>query len=159
MGMKKILWLEDQTENFNAYQSTIFRSGILLDAVQSISDAEKKIREQNDNYSVLIFDIKVLPGKDPRWIACDDQKRKETPDFDSYLGLEFLNSLFQSPKARVIIYPPIRIDPKKVIVLSVVCDRKEEILSLGIPEYQILYKASCNPQNLLSMIKNIMEKK
>ncbi len=155
--IKKVLWLEDQSENFYAYQSTLFRAGILLDTVKSVSDAEKKIKEENENYGVFIFDIRVLAGDDPKWIEFEARKHKERPFDDSYLGLEFMHSLFRSPQANVIVDPSIRIDSKKVIVFSVVSTRNDEIHSLGIPEYQILYKASASPQDMLRIIQNIIK--
>lgn len=155
MEIKKILWLEDEGENFSAYRSTLFRAGYLVDVVESISDAIKKLREEN--YVAVIFDIKVLPGDDPGWIALDQQKLKENPD--SYLGLELMCSLFKPEKANVPINPPIRLDPKKVIVFSVVFDKGEEIASFGIPDYQRLYKSSTDPKTLLKVIESIQNRK
>lgn len=155
--LKKVLWLEDQSENFNAYQSALFRAGILLDTVTSVSDTEKKIKEGKDNYGVFIFDIRVPAGDNPKWIEFESQKHEEKLFGDSYLGLELMHSLFRSPHAKVTIDPSIRIDPKKVIVFSVVSTRNDEIHSLGIPEYQILYKASASPQDMLRIIQNIIK--
>ena len=151
MKVKKVFWLEDQFKDFSAYKSTLFRAGYAVDTVGSVSEAVEKLR--NDNYIAVIFDIKVLPGSDSQWIALDKEKRKEKPD--SYLGLELLRSLLKPEIARVKVEPPIKIDPKKIIVLSVVFDRAEAISSLGIPGYQILYKATSNPKHIVQMIKNM----
>lgn len=155
--LKKVLWLEDQSDNFNAYQSALFRSRILLDTVTSVSEAEKKIKEEKESYGVFIFDIRVPAGDDPKWIEFEARKHKEKPFDDSYLGLEFMHSLFRSPLAKVNIDPFIRIDPKRVIAFSVVSTRTDEIHSLGIPEYQILYKASATPRDMLHIIQNILK--
>jgi hypothetical protein len=153
MDIPKILWLEDQHEDFDAYKSALFRSGFLVDYVKSVSEAEKKLREEN--HIAVIFDIKVLPGDDEKWIQFDNQEKEKNPDFDSYLGLELLRSLFNSPKARVIIEPPIKINPEKVIVFSVVYDKTEEILSFGVPGDQIVYKSNGDLNTLPRLIKGI----
>jgi hypothetical protein len=153
MKVKKVFWLEDQFKDFSAYKSTLFRAGYVVDTVRSVSEAVKKLRKQD--YIAVIFDIKVLPGDDPKWIELDEKKMQENPDSDSYLGLELLRSLLNPGKANIKIDPPIKIDPKKIIVLSVVFDRTDEIVSLGIPGYQVLYKASSDPKHLVQMIKNM----
>jgi hypothetical protein len=153
MDIPKILWLEDQHEDFDAYKSALFRSGYLVDYVKSVSETEKKLQEED--YIAVIFDIKVLPGDDEKWIQLDKQEREKNPDFDSYLGLELLRSLFDSPKARVIIEHPIQIDPGKVIVFSVVYDKTDELLSLGIPNNQIIYKSNGDINTLPQLIKKI----
>ena len=153
MDIPKILWLEDQHEDFDAYKSALFRSGYLVDYVKSVSEAEKKLREEN--YIAVIFDIKVLPGDDKKWKQLDEQERRKNPDFDTYLGLELLRSLFHSPKAKVIIDPPTAIDPKKIIVFSVVYDKTEEITALGIPGKQIIYKSNGDLNTLPNLINKI----
>jgi hypothetical protein len=153
MKIKKILWLEDQYEAFSAYRSALFRSGYLVDFVKSVSEAEKKIKEKN--YIAYIFDIKVLPGDTEEWINLDKKKREENPNFDSNLGLELLRSLFHSEKARVKIDPPIELDPRKVVVFSVVYDKTEEISSFGIPGDQIIYKSNADLNTLPRLIKKI----
>jgi CheY-like chemotaxis protein len=153
MKVKKVFWLEDQFKDFGAYKSKLFMGGYVVDTVSSVSEAVKKLRKQD--YIAVIFDIKVLPGDDKKWLELDEKKLKENPDSDSYLGLELLRSLLNPEIANVKINPPIKIDPKKIIVLSVVFDRTEEITSLGIPGYQVLYKATSDPKHLLQMIKNM----
>jgi hypothetical protein len=151
----KILWLEDQHEDFDAYKSALFRSGYLVDEVKSVSEAEKKLREED--YLAVIFDIKVLPGDEPKWMELDETKRKDNPHFDSYLGMELLYSLFNSSKASVSIDPPISIDPGRIIVFSVVYDKAEEISALGIPEDQIIYKSSSDLFTLPKLIVKIRD--
>jgi hypothetical protein len=153
MDIPKILWLEDQHEDFDAYKSALFRSGYLVDYVKSVSETEKKLQEED--YVAVIFDIKVLPGDDEKWIQFDKQEREKNPDFDSYLGLELLRSLFDPQKARVIIDPPIKIDPGKVIVFSVVYDKTDELLALKIPNNQIIYKSNGDINTLPQLIKRI----
>ncbi|MCK5057493.1 MAG: hypothetical protein KAT34_12595 [Candidatus Aminicenantes bacterium] len=153
MEIKKILWLEDQYEDFSAYRSALFRSGYLIDFVKSVSEAEEKIREKK--YTAYIFDIKVLPGDTEEWSTLDIKKREGNPNFDSNLGLELLRSLFNSKKARVKLDPPIKINPQKVIVFSVVYDEAEEISSFGIPEEQIVNKSAADLTTLPELIKKI----
>ena len=153
MEEDKILWLEDQHEDFDAYKSALFRSGYLVDSVRSVSEAEKKLRQED--YLAIILDIKVLPGDDPKWRELDESKRKKNPNFDSYLGMELLHSLFNSPKARVNIDPPISIHPGRIIIFSVVYDKTEEISALGIPEDQIIYKSSSDLSTLPQLIEKV----
>ncbi len=155
MGLKKILWLEDQLEDFRPYLSALFRSGYIVDPVQSVSDVLKKLREEK--YLVVIFDIKVLPGDDEQWIELDNRKRVANPYFDSYLGLELMYSLFNPSKAKIKIEPPVQVDPKKVIVFSVVFDKTDEISSFGIPGDQIIYKSNSDLSTLPLLIKRIEE--
>ena len=153
MPIKKILWLEDQYEDFSAYRSTLFRAGYLVDFTPSVSEAAKKIRE--NDYIAYIFDIKVLPGDDPEWTELDKKKREKNPKFDSYLGLELLYSLFKTGEAKVKLNPPIEIDPRKIIVFSVVYDKSQEISSFGIPGDQIVYKSASDLKTLPRLIKKI----
>lgn len=153
MEILKILWLEDQYEDFDAYRSALFRADYLVDNVKSVSEAEKKLRE--DDYIAVIFDIKVLPGDDPKWIEIDKKIRKENPYFDSNLGFELLRSIFKPYEALVKLTPPIEIDPKKIIIFSVVFDKSEEISSFGIPVDQIVYKGESDLTTLPRLIKKI----
>ncbi len=157
MEIKKIFWLEDQFEDFSAYRSALFRDGYIVDFVASVSEAVRKIRE--NKYIAYIFDIKVLAGDEEEWIELDKKKRKENPNYDSYLGLELLYSLFVPHAAKVKIDPPIKIDPKKIIVFSVVYNIAKEISSLGIPGDQTLYKSASNLNTLPRLINKINTEK
>lgn len=153
MTRNKILWLEDEFKDFAAYLSALFRAGYLVDKVRSVSDAVKKLR--TNEYLAAIFDIKVIPGKSDEWIEIDQIKRQEQPDFDTALGFELLQSLFNPTKARVKLNPPLTFNPKQVIVFSVVYDKVKEISSLGIPKDQIIYKANSNLDTLPRLIQKI----
>lgn len=160
MNIKKILWLEDQYEDFAAYRCALFSAGYMVDPVESVSEAEEKIRQER-NYIAYIFDIKVLPGDDEKWREFDKNKRDENPDFDPYLGLELLKSLFEKDREKVNVHlkPPVKINAKKVIVFSVVYDRSKEINELGVPEGQILYKAACDLDSIPEVISKKIETK
>ena len=153
MEIKRILWLEDQNEDFSAFRSTLFRNGYIVEFIKSVSEAEKKISESD--YIAYIFDIKVLPGENPEWINLDKKKKDEDPNFESYLGLELLRSLFNSEKAQAKIDSSARIDPKKVIVFSIVYDKVQELSSFGIPVEQIVNKSSADLNTLPELIKKI----
>jgi hypothetical protein len=156
MDFKKILWLEDQYEDFVAYRSALYRSGRITDRVRSVSETVKNLREDNE-YTAVIFDIKVLPGNDPEWIELDKQQREANPDYDSYLGLELLRALFDPDRAKVKLDPPIKLSPKKMIVFSVVYDKPDEITAMGIPAHQIIYKAHSDLKTLPKLIERIEE--
>lgn len=154
MDEDMVLWLEDQRDDFLAYSSALFRAGYKVDTVRSVTDAVRKLREKK--YIATIFDIKVLAGDDETWINLDKKKLVENPDIDSYLGLELLRALFKSRKARVELSPPVEIDPQKVIVMSVVHDRVDEIVSFGVPREQVIYKAVSNMKTLPQLIGKIL---
>lgn len=155
MRKNRVLWLEDQAEGLKAYRKTLLKAGLLVDNVKSVSDAVAKLREKD--YAAVICDIKVLPGKDKVWIELDETKRTESPNVDSILGLELLRSLFNPGNARVKLSPPVEINPKRVIILSVVYDEVDEIMSLGVPGDQIIYKSDWNFSTLPRLIKKIQD--
>lgn len=159
MGIKKILWLEDQYEDFTTYRSPLFRNGYIVKSAQSVSDMEKKI--EKDDYIAYIFDIKVLPGDDEKWLELDVRKRNKKPHFDSYLGLELLRSLFKPDEAELKLDPPIEVDPKKIIVFSVVNaeEVRDELISFDIPEEQIVYKSESTIRTLPALLKKIQNEK
>ncbi len=160
MGLKKVFWLEDQCEDLDLYRSTLFREGMQLDIVKSISEAITKLKEGKNSYIAFIFDIKVRPGKNKQWVDLDKTKREENPDSDSYLGLELLYSLFKQEQTRVKLKPSIHIDPKKVIVFSAVNVHElvDQVSSMGIPANHVLSKSSKDAKTLLNMIQYIMGK-
>lgn len=162
METKIILWLEDQFEDFAPYRSALYRAGYLVEFVPSVSGAIQKLRE--DNYTAIVLDIKVLPGEDNEWIKLDQKIREENPDSDPYLGLLLLRSLFpdkiedKHKKSEIIkLVPPIRINPKKIIVFSVVYTKITEIRSFGIPVDQIIYKSASDTMTLPKLVKKISE--
>ena len=157
MDFKRILWLEDQCEDFTAYRSALYRSGRVTDRVRSVSEAVKKLREHGKEYTAVIFDLKVLPGSDPEWIDFDRRQKKTDPHHDPYLGLELLRSLFAPDRAGVELNPPIQISPKKMIVFSVVFGKMQEIAAMGVPEDRIVYKADSDLNTLPGLIDKIEE--
>lgn len=155
MDFKRILWLEDQSEDFTAYRSALYRSGRVTDRVRSVSEAVKKLRENGKEYTTVIFDLKVLPGSDPEWIDFDRRQKKADPHQDPCLGLELLRSLFTPDRAGVKLTPPIQISPKKMIVFSAVPGKTQEIAAMGIPEDRIIYKADSDLNTLPDLIEKI----
>lgn len=153
MEMKKVLWLEDQYEDFSAFRSRLFIADYWVDCVRSASEAVEKLR--NEQFLAAIFDIKVLPGEAQEWIDLDKQKRKENPDFDPNLGFELLKSIFTPNRAEVKVNPPIKLNPHKVIIFSVVYDKTDELSAMGIPADQIIYKANSDLDTLPKLIKKI----
>ncbi len=154
MEIKEVLWLEDQYEELSAYRGALFRAGYIVEPVESVSEAEEKLKEE-DRYVAYIFDIKVLPGNHDDWRKLDVKRRTEDPDFDPYLGLELLKTLLDRDDAEV--KRDIRIDANKVIVFSVVYDKKSDIEEMGVPEKQILYKAACDLTTIPKLIRDRIE--
>lgn len=157
MELKNVLWLEDQFDDFGAYLGRLFMAGYWVDCVKSVSEAIQRLRE--NEYIAVIFDIKVLPGYLYEWIAFDQQKRLENPNFDPNLGFELLKSIFNPEKAEVLLAPPLTLDPKKFIVFSVVFTKTNEIAAMGIPPDQIIYKANSDLSTLPNLVKKIEKMK
>lgn len=157
MNFKRILWMEDQGEDFTAYRSALYRSGRMTDKVRSVSEAVKKLRESENEYTAIIFDLKVLPGNDPGWIDFDQRQKKTNPSHDPCLGLELLRSLFAPDQAGIKLDPPISISPKKMIVFSAIPGKEQEIAAMGIPEGRIIYKSDCDLNTLPDLIDKIEE--
>jgi hypothetical protein len=155
INLKKVLWMEDQLGDLESYRSKLFRKGYLIDMVKSISEAVDKLRE--GEYLAYIFDLMVIPGEKEEWRTLDEEKREKNADFDSLLGLELLHSLFEDENANVRFSPSIKIDPKRVIIMSVVQDKMAEITALGIPASQIKYKSDSDLSTLLQIIEKIEE--
>jgi CheY-like chemotaxis protein len=153
MAINKVLWLEDHQNDFGAYMTKLFKASYAVDAVESAAEAVMKLR--NDDYIAFIVDIKVPPGEDKEWIELDKKKQRENPEINSHLGLELLHALFNPYQTNIKLAPPIKIDPKKIIVLTVVLDKDREISALGIPSEQILHKSSSDSKTLLQMVQDI----
>lgn len=175
MIINKILWLEDQYEDFRAYRSLLYRAGYLIDTVESVSEAEKKL-EKWEEYTAVIFDIKVLPGSESKWLDLDLKKRNLLPDFDSYLGFELLRSMFETPTNKryiprnLVIGEPIDLSfsvpdnsekiSNKTIIFSVVNNEnvRKALISFEIPEKQIVYKSDCSVATLPELIERIISR-
>lgn len=145
--------MEDQFEELQAFRSSLYRKGIIVDFVKSVSEAINKLR--SNTFTAVIFDIKVLPGNTPEWEKYDGEQQVKNPNHDSYLGLELLRALFSPKQAKVRLNPPIQLSPKRVIVFSVVYDKTEEIVKMGIPADQIIYKANSELNTLPDLIEKI----
>ncbi len=157
MDFKRILWLEDQYEDFTAFQSALYRGGRVTDRVKSVSEAIKKLEENGEEYTAVILDLRVLPGNDPEWIAFDRRQKKADPHHDPCLGLELLRSLFAPDRAGVKLNQPIQISPQKMIVFSAVSGKTQEIEAMGIPGDRIIYKGECDLNTLPDLIDKIEE--
>lgn len=153
MKMKKVLWLEDQYEDFSAYRSGLYMADYWTDCIKSVSEMVCKLREEK--FVAAIFDLKVLPGESKEWIDLDKRKQEENTIIVPNLGFDLLKSIFTPEKAEVKLEPPIKLDPRKVIVFSVVYDYTYEFSAMGIPTDQIVYKANSDMNTLPKLIKKI----
>lgn len=153
--MKKVLWLEDQYKDLMEYSSGLARINYLVDPVRSVSEVLKKM--EKDEYEFYIFDLKILPGDDPKWQELDERKREENPHFDPYLGVELLRFLDKARKEKNELWEKIKFDFTKVIVFSVVNDKDiyYELRAFGIPHEQILYKSDSKLDTLKDLIKKM----
>lgn len=153
--MKKVLWLEDQFEDLIDYSSCLDRMNYMVDPVRSVSDALEKLGKEQ--YDVYVFDLKVLPGDDPKWQALDEGKREKKPQFDPYLGFELLRFLNNAKQRQSEVWKKITFDFSKVIVFSVVNDKEvyDELESFGIPLHQIVYKSSSDLDTLAEVVQEM----
>jgi len=151
--MKKLLWLEDQFEDLIDYASRLSRIDYLVDPVKSVSEALEKLKKEK--YDAFIFDLKILPGNDPDWLALDEKKRKENPHFDPYLGFELLRFLYKAQEENNALWQAMGFDFNRVIIFSVVNDKKiyDELESFGIPSEHIVYKSSADLDTLAKAIE------
>jgi len=157
MDIKRILWLEDQYEDFTAFRSALYRGGRVTDRVKSVSEAIEKLEKNGEEYIAVILDLRVLPGNDPKWIDFDQRQKKADPYHDPHLGLELMRSLFAPDRAGVKLDPPIQISPQKIIVFSAVSDKTKEIAAMGIPEDRIISKTDSDLNTLPGLIDKIEE--
>ena len=129
-----------------------------MDKVKSVSAALEKLEKKE--YDLYIFDLKVLPGDDPKWQELDERKREENPHFDPYLGVELLRFLDKARQEKDELWGKIKFDFSKVIVFSVVNDKDiyYELRSFGIPNQQIVYKSDIKMDTLRDIIKKIQNK-
>lgn len=155
MEMKRALWLEDQFEDLITYSSRLSRIDYVVDPVKSVSKALEKL--EKNQYDVCIFDLKVLPGDAPEWLALDERKREEDPDIEPLLGLELLRSIYNAKQEKSKLWGKIKFDFSKVIVFSVVNDEdiSEELESFGIPSQQILPKSGSDLDTLAEAIQEM----
>jgi hypothetical protein len=153
--MKKALWLEDQYEDLLEYSSGLARINYLVDKVKSVSVALEKL--EKEEYDLYIFDLKILPGDDPKWQQLDERKREKKHNFDPYLGLELLRFLDKARQEENELWKKIKFDFTKVIVFSVVNSKDVyyELRAFGIPHQQIVYKSDSKLDTLRDLIKKI----
>lgn len=161
---KKVLWLEDQFDALMDYASHFFDIDCYVEPVNSVSAALAKLvemKKKGEKYVAFIFDLKVLPGDDPRWRDLDAKKRKDVHGVDSYLGVELLRLLADAKKTRNEFWRKITFDFEKVIVFSVVNDSavRDELESFGIPPRQIINKSEGDLDTLPKMVQEIQDKK
>jgi len=156
-SLKKLLWLEDQYEDLMDYSSRLGRNDFLVDPVRSVSEALKKLK--TEKYDIYIFDLKVLPGDDPEWLKIDETKRKEDILHDPCLGLRLLQVLDKNRKENTQLWKEIGFDFKKVIIFSVVNNKKvyDELESFGIPPKQIVNKSGIDLDTLPKLIMEIQK--
>lgn len=153
--MKIILWVEDQYEDLMDYSSCLSRMGYGVEPVRSVTEALERL--EKEKYEVYVFDLKILPGDDPKWQNLDEQRRKEKPNFDPLLGLELLRSLHNARQEQNEAWEKIAFDFQKVVIFSVVNAPavSDELETFGIPPRQIVYKSDSDLNTLAEVIKEM----
>lgn len=92
----KVLWIEDNADN-DLYHLTspVYIEGIYqLDIATSASEAYFYLNKRA--YDVVIIDIRIPPGKDPRWMEKYESLRTTKDANSNRLGLELLRTIFDT---------------------------------------------------------------
>ncbi len=149
--MRHILWIEDAANDDLAVLAApvYMDGGFLLSVAVDATEGMERIMEKS--FDVVIFDIRIPPGSDQRWIKL--YERVGSNKIDAQLGLHLLRTAIGHESAEI----PLEDESKKVdlnrtAVLTVEPFLGEELRRLGIFEYYV--KASDRSDVVLLDIAN-----
>lgn len=162
MSTRKVLWIEDNADN-DLYHLTspVYIDGqFQLDIATNASEAFFYLNKRG--YDVIIVDIRIPPGQDPRWRKKHDNLMRSKHANSNRLGLELLRSIFGEAEE----VPSLQVDenlhPNRYGVFTV--ERREELqtelakMQLTSIKYQ--RKNAMMPHTaLLDFIKKVSEGK
>jgi len=153
MGIKSILWIEDDAFNeLGKLATPVYYEGEYdLQFAVTVTEAFNKLRETE--YDAVVVDVRLPPGDDPRWIkiyykAAADNKAAR-------LGVRLLQSLLGRDKDWTSSLPLAARDPKLYGVLSM--DSWEDIRADLEPVGVTLYRNKNEGSDvLLTIIQDIL---
>jgi CheY-like chemotaxis protein len=90
----KVLWIEDNADNdlYHLTSPVYIEGKYQLDIATSASEAYFYLNKRA--YDVVIIDIRIPPGKDPRWMEKYESLRTTKDANSNRLGLELLRAIF-----------------------------------------------------------------
>ena len=159
---KRIFWLEDQSSDLAAISAPLIAAFYDIEVAEDITQSLRLLSE-NKGFHAYIFDLIVPPGTSTQWRQLHAMLREEQPHTEPRLGLEFLRAILHPTKGRVPLDKPIRIEPSRIIVLSVV--REDELYDLltrpietggfGIPKNQVIAKSAKDKTILKRLVESM----
>lgn len=133
----KVLWIEDAARfDFPQMAAPLYMNGGYdLAVAEDVTSAIALIKQ--GEYDVVIVDIRLPPGDDPRWITL--WKRAGSNRVAARLGLELLHSMLGSPEAKIQLQGrPSWLTADRIGVLTVEDDDelRPDLKKLGIRRYR-----------------------
>lgn len=157
-----VLWIEDTAlQDLSALSAPVRMDGrFKLDQAESATEGLSRLREQE--YDVVIVDIRLPPGEDPGWIQLHRKRRAR--GVAARLGLELLYVMLRNAAAA----PEVRrggeglrwLTASSIGVLTVESQRElaTDMTTLGIGVYK-QKSASLDEYALLILIEEILARK
>jgi len=152
----RTLWIEDGARSELSHLSgpVLYDGRIELVLAEDLTTAVEYILE--DEFDVLIVDVRLPPGDDPHWKELHRRAGKDKVHAE--LGLQLLRWLLGTSTSPDLASPPDWVSPKRIAVFSV--ESKLEIMSslreLGIETIQ--QKRADLPDTILrELIERILE--
>jgi len=158
---RHILWIEDQSKELGLFRRPLAEADFVVDVANDVTEAISKLLHTDHLpkkcYHAVVFDILLPPGNDLAWVKCANKLRKDKPDQEPRLGLELLRSIFRHSSEDVPLDPPIVLDPKRLIVLTVVEDSamKDQLMGYDIPEDHIVLKSAAKANILRVLVEKM----
>lgn len=157
MGEKhRVLWIEDGARHdLPELAAPVYMDGN-YDLIVAESASEGESYMLGEKFDVIIVDVRLPPGDDPRW--ADLYRRAGSDKVAARLGLKLLYSLLGSPRAEVVPERhPLWVSPHRIGILTVESQTELEAdleeLSIGV----FTQKNAAMPETvLLDLIREVL---
>jgi ABC-type Fe3+-hydroxamate transport system substrate-binding protein len=131
--MIRVLWVEDTARtDLPSWAAPVYMAGEYdLIVAEDITSAIYQIKR--NEFDVVIIDIRIFPGDDPNWERLF--KKKSYDLVKARIGLEFLYTILDNPRAKIKLNAPLTwLTPDKIGVLTVegIEGLLDELRALGI---------------------------
>jgi len=152
-----VLWVEDSArlELANLCGPVYFTGACQLTLAENVTTGVELLTA--NAYHVLIVDVRLPPGSDPRWL--EHYRNAGSDKVDAQLGLKLLHWLITGDPAVYAAPPPAWVDPARIGVFTVESrhELSEPLERLGITTYQ--QKVADLPDTVLNdMIMSLLER-
>ncbi|MGF1504080.1 MAG: hypothetical protein GYB64_16895 [Chloroflexi bacterium] len=155
--MKHVLWIEDEaTFDLNRLAAAVnvtFKYKLTI--AKTVTDAVRHMTSGTE-YEVVVVDMRLLPGEDPRW------KRLQDTNDRVLLGMELVYSLLAAERGRVTLDPAERpqwLGPQRFAIFTVEPEKElSDFLDVvGIDRrFYRRKKASLEQTTLLDLIEMVI---